>query len=63
MTLLNKDGNLYTFSREEPTIVFKSLGLHIDLSNTLSNALDDVIHVYQEFSTQMNNEKCNKPPV
>ena len=45
---------------EEPTTDFESLGLHIDLANTLPNALDDVTHICQEFSTQMNNAKCNK---
>ena len=60
ITLPDKDGNLYTVSREEPTTVFESLGLRIHLANTLSNALDDVTHVCQEFFTKLNNAKCNK---
>ena len=60
ITLPDKDGNLYTVSRKEPTTAFESLGLRINLANTSSNALDDVTHICQEFSTQMNNTKCNK---
>ena len=36
------------------------MGLEIDLANTSSNALDDVTLICQEYSTQMNNAKCNK---
>ena len=32
ITLLHKDGNIYTVSREEPSKAFKSLGLRIDFS-------------------------------
>ena len=60
ITFPDQDGNLYTVSREEPTTAFESLGLEIDLANTSSNALDDVTLICQEYSTQMNNTKCNK---
>ena len=60
ITLPDKDGTLYTVFREEPTTAFESLGLRIDLANTSSNALEDITNVCQEFSTQMNNAKCNK---
>ena len=60
ITLPDNDGNLYTVNREKPTAPFESLGLRIDLANTPSKALDDVTLIYQEYSTQMNNAKCNK---
>ena len=60
ITLPDKDGNLYTVNREEPTAPFESLGLHINLVNTTSKALDDIILICQEYSTQMNKAKCNK---
>ena len=58
--LPNKDGNLYTVNRKEPTTVFESHGLQIDLANISSKALDDVTLICQEYSIQMNNAKCNK---
>ena len=60
IVLPDKDGNMYTFSREEPSQAFKSLGLKIDLCNTSTAVLNDVTHVCQEFSTQMNSAKCIK---
>ena len=54
------DGNLYTVSQEGPSTAFKTLRLRIDLCNTSTNALDNVSHVCQELSTQMDNTKCNK---
>ena len=63
ITLPDKDGNLYTVNREEPTAPFEYLGLRIDLANTSSKALDDVTFECNKFSTQMDNAKCNKPPV
>ena len=60
ITLPDKDGNLYTVSREEPATAFESLGLEIELANILSNALDDATLICQEYSTQMNNAKCYK---
>ena len=59
ITLPDRDGNLHTVNREEPTAPFESLGLQIDLVNTSSKALGDVTLIYQEYSTQMNNAKCN----
>ena len=60
ITLPDKDGQLYTVNREEPTIAFESLDLWIDLANTLSKALDDVTGESQKFATQINNAKCDK---
>ena len=60
ITLPDKDGQLYTVNREEPTTSFKSLGLQIDLANTSSKALDDVTDECQKCSTQINNAKCDK---
>ena len=51
---------MYTVIREEPTTAFESLSLHIDLANTSSKTLDNVTLMCQEYSTQMNNAKCNK---
>ena len=45
MIVSDKDGNLYTVSREEPTNCFESLGLHLNFANTSSGALYDVTHV------------------
>ena len=56
----DKDGQLYTVNREEPTTAFESLGLQIDLANTSSKALDDVTDECQKFLTQINNAKCDK---
>ena len=51
---------MYTVSREEPSKAFGFLGLRMDLCNISTAALDDITHVYQEFSTQMYSAKCNK---
>ena len=51
---------MYTVSREEPTKVFESLGVETNLANRSSNALDSTTKICQEYSTQMNNTKCNK---
>ena len=59
ITLSDKDSQLYTVNREEPTTAFESWGLRIDLGNTSSKALDDVTDECQEFSTQINNAKCD----
>ena len=56
----DKEGNLYSVSREEPTAAFESLGLRINLANISPNALDNITLIYPEYSTQMNNAKCNK---
>ena len=58
--LPDKDRNVYTVNREEPTTAFESLGIQIDPVNTSSKALDDVTLICQEYSTQMNNAKCNQ---
>ena len=60
ITLPDKDNNLHTVSKEEPTTALESLGLHIHLVNTLSNAMDDIAHIYHEFSIQIKNLKCTK---
>ena len=60
ITLPDKDGNMYTVSREEPSEAYESLGLQIDLCGISTTALNDVTRVCQEFSTQMNSAKCNK---
>ena len=51
---------MYTVNREEPTTAFESLGLRVDLANTLSKALDDVTDECKKFLTQINNAKCDK---
>ena len=58
--LPNKDGNMYTGSREEPSEAYESLGLQIDLCGISTTALDDVTNICQEFSTQMISTKCNQ---
>ena len=60
ITLPDKDGQLYTVNREEPTKAFKFLDLRIDLAGTSTTALDDVTDEYQEFATQITNAKCDK---
>ena len=49
-----------TPSIERNQAPFESLGLPVDLVNTSPAVLDDVILSCQEYSTQMNNAKCNK---
>lgn len=60
ITLPDKDEHMYTVSRQEPSASFESLGLRTNLCGTSDPALEDVTKVSQEFSTQMNNAKCNK---
>ena len=60
ITLPDKNGQLYTVNREEPTKAFKSLGLRIDLAGTSTTALDDIIDECKEFATQITNAKCDK---
>ena len=48
ITLPDKDGNMYTVSREKPSKAFEFLGLRIDIWNTSTTTLDDVSHVCQE---------------
>ena len=60
ITLPNKDGQLYTVNREEPTKAFKSLAFRIDLAGTLSTALDNITDECKEFATQITNAKCDK---
>ena len=49
-----------TVSRKDPTKSFESLGVETGLANCSSDALDSVTKIYQVFSTQINNDKCNK---
>ena len=51
---------MYTVSREEQSEASESLQIRIDLCRTSPAALVYVTHVSQEFSTQMDNAKCNK---
>ena len=60
ITLPDKDGNMYTVSREEPSASFESLGLRTNLCGTSEPALEDVTKVSYEFSTQMKNATCGK---
>ena len=60
ITLPDKDSNMYTVSHEEPSAVFESLGLRTNLCGTSEATLEDVTKVSQEFSTQMNNAKCDE---
>ena len=58
--LPDKNNNLYTVSREEPTTALEFLGLEMDLANTSPDALEDITRISQEYSAQMNRAKCNK---
>ena len=60
ITLPDQDGNMYTVNREEPPKAFEYLGVETDLANRSSDALVNVTKICQEYSTQMNNAKCNK---
>ena len=63
ITLPDKDGHLYTVSREEPSASFDSLGLRTNLCGTSEPALEDVTKVSYKFSTQIKRLRAVRPPV